>query len=276
MKRLFVGALLFCLCAYPAAAGVADITVTASGLEAEIEFASGVGADLTVAFEQVMGLYETACEVGLSASLIDPTDSALLNRLPDLQLMSIPAAFPVLISIEPLPDEPLAFTGVVSIELHTHDLTYTANSPLRLFAADSGGPFQDITNSIGMGSYRVGGSKGGFSEFMIVADLRPATTVIDEKFSLLQSTLDLYAADIDPTVLSTIQGHLDSAWSWYSAGDPISAKEEIEEFSSAVQANSGRAIPNAWRSARDLNNIAGELRQGAATLRFSLNLAASS
>lgn len=276
MKKLFLGTLFLCLCANPAAAGVADITVTGNGLEAEIEFASGVAADLTVTFEEVVGLYETACEVGLSASLVDPTDPNLLNRLPDLQLTTIPAAFPVLISIEPLPDEPLTFTGVVSFVLHTHDLAYTPNSPLRLFAADTGGPFHDITNSIGMGSYRVGGSKGGFSEFLIVADLRAAADVIDEKFGLLQSALDLNSGDIEEEALTTLQGHLDAAWSWYGAGDLISAKDEIDEFSAAVVANSGHAIPAIWRSARDLVNVAGELRQAAATLRFSLSLAASS
>lgn len=280
MKRFVVSSLLICLTCLSAgpslAQGIVDVAVSGSAVEAEIEFASGIGAELSITFEQVVGLYETARELGLSASLVDATDLELVDRLPDAQLVSIPAAFPVLIEIEPLPDEPLTFTGLVSIVLYTHDLTYTPNSPLRLFAADAGGPFIDITNSIGMGSYRVGGSKGGFSQFLIVSDLRAASTVIEEKFGFLQSTLDANAAEIDDDVLAVLQGHLDAAWSWYGAGDLISAKKEIDDFSGAVQAHSGAAIPAIWRSARDLVNVAGELRQGAATLRFSLSLAASS
>jgi hypothetical protein len=39
-----------------------------------------------------------------------------------------------------------------------------------------------------------------------------------------------------------------------------------------VVANSGSAIPNVWRSSRDLVNAAGLLRAAGETLRFSLGL----
>lgn len=269
-------AALFLLALPAAGSGLSDVTVGPNGVEARIELAGGLEADLEIGFEQVVGLYSGAGSLGLSASAIDPTDLDLLARLPDAQLVSIPAAFPVMLSIEPPASGPLSFTGAVSVNLHTHNLTYTANSPLRLFAADAGGPFYDITQTMGMGSYRVGGSKGGFSEFVIVADLRAATDVIDEKFEILQATLDDNCLDIDEDVHEALQASLDAAWSWYSAGDALSARDEIGEFLDTVKTESGAAIPNVWRSARDLVNVAGELQEGASTLRFSLSLFASS
>ena len=128
---------------------------------------------------------------------------------------------------------------------------------------------------MGTGSYRVGASKGGFSQFLIVTDLRPVRTVINAKFGDLQEVLDLNATEIEASVLSTLQGHLDAAWSWYSAGDVLSARAELEDFIDVVKANSGGNIPSTWRSAGDLVNVAGLLRERASTLRFSLSLSAS-
>lgn len=278
MKRLLVGCVALCLATVGAAGaeGIAEITVTGSAAEAKVELASGVSADLTVSFEQVVGLHAGGGSLGLSAAAIDPTDLALLARLPDVQLMGIPAAFPVLIAVEPPASGPLSFSGVVKIELHTHDLEYTVNSPLRLFAADAGGPFRDITNTMGMGSYRVGGSKGGFSEFLIVTDLRAATAVIDGKFDRIQAVLDDNCTEIGSQELATLQAHLDGAWSWYASGNLLAAIDELDSFVAAVKAGSGQAIPSTWRSGGGLKNVAGELREGAGTLRFSLSLAASS
>lgn len=277
MKNFFVALAATCLFSASAIAdGAVSLTVSGTQVEAQIELASGVGADLTITFEEVVGLHSNAAALGISAGEIDPTDLDLIERFPSSQLVSIPAAFPLMISIEPPATGPLAFSGIVSIDLHTHDLNYTANSPLRLFAATAGGPFHDITNTIGMGSYRTGGSKGGFSEFLIVADLRPVTSVIDDKFDRLQAVLDDNCTEIDSTVLSALQAHLDAAWTSYNAGDLVSAASAVDDFADEAKANSGVAIPSTWRSSGDLVNVAGELRARAATLRFSLNLAASS
>lgn len=276
MRGILIHAGMLALLAVPAAGqGIASVTVTESGAEASIDLVAGFQADLSLRFDQVLGLYPGGEALGLSAIAVDPTDLSLLGRLPDSQLVTIPAAFPVLITIDPPASHGLSFSGAAMISLHTHDLTYTANSPLRLFAADDGGPFYDITYTMGMGSYRVGGSKGKFSEFMIVSDLRPASEVIDAKFGRVQDILDDNAAAVEPTVLDSLQASLDAAWSWYGAGDLVSARTEINHFIDLVTANSGAAIPSTWRSSRDLVNVAGELREGAATLRFSLSLSAS-
>src|SRR6185436_9373281 len=146
-----------------------DLVVQSNEVHAGISFPLNVTADLSIAFEQVEGL--SAESIGLSADLVSPTDPQLLSRL---QNASIPGAFPVLIRIQPPAAGGLTFQGVVSIEVHTHLLPFTVNTPLRLFAASEGGRFHDITASVGMGSYRCTGRKGSFSEFLILVDLRRA------------------------------------------------------------------------------------------------------
>jgi hypothetical protein len=251
--------------------GVSSIEISQNKVNAGIELPGDLKADLELSFEQVLGL--NAQSLGLSAKLIDPTSLNLISRLPTSA--SIPAAFPVMITIDPPSTGPLAFSGIVTIDFHTHNLAYTPNSPFRLMAAEAGKNFQDLTGSNALGSYRTGGSKGGFSEFLIVADIRPANTVITEKFQRLQSKLDDNATAIGNTVLTTLQSTLAAARTAFLANDPLAAAEKIKQFAEIVGQNSGSAIPDVWRSARDVVNVAGDLRSGAATLKFSLLLKAS-
>ena len=58
----------------------------------------GIEGELSISFEDVVGLNEDALDA--SARLVDPLDSGILSRLPG-QNVSIPAAFPVVIRIEP-------------------------------------------------------------------------------------------------------------------------------------------------------------------------------
>ena len=254
----------------PAANGVI-LEVAQNTVTARIELPGNITADLELQFEQALGL--NAESIGLSARLIDPTDLNITSRLPSS--VGVPVAFPILITIDPSPSGPLAFSGIVSINLHTHNLTYTPNSPLRLFSAETGKAFQDITASTGLGSYRTGANKGGFSEFLIAADVRPVDTVISDKFQRLQAKLDGNAKSIAGGVLATLQSSLAAARDAYLANDALGASERIREFADAVKKNSGASIPDVWRSTRDVVNVAGELRSGASTLKFSLLFKAS-
>ena len=254
-----------------AGAGIASVEVTPNHAAVRIELPGNVKADLDIAFEQALGL--TADSLGISARLVNPSDLNLLSRLPSTG--GIPAAFPVLITIEPPASGALAFSGIVSIDLHTHNLNYVTGTPLRLFAAEIGKNFQDLTGSMGMGSMRTGGSKGGFSEFLIASDLRPIATVIDDKFKRLQGILDANAGAIPGALAATLQTQLRAARTAYDANDPVTASDRIGTFADTVKQNSGASIPDVWRSARDVTNVAGDLRAGAATLKFSLLLKAS-
>ena len=254
-----------------AAPGVTGVEISANHATAHIALPGDIGADLDLSFEQSLGL--TVESLGISAKLVDPTSVALVSRLP--ASVGVPAAFPLLIAIEPPSSGPLAFSGVVSIDLHTHNLSYTTNSPLRFYAAESGKSFQDITTSIGLGSYRTGGSKGGFSEFLVVADVRPVDTVIQEKLQRVQAKLDAAATTIPAAVLTALQTQLTAAKNAYLAGNPSDAADKVQQFADAVKQSSGAAIPDVWRSARDVTNLAGDLRSAAATLKFSLLIKAN-
>ena len=254
-----------------AANGLATVGIAQNVVTATVELPGGVKADLEVRFEQVLGL--SVESLGLSARVIDPADLSLIARLPSSA--SVPVGFPVMITIEPPANGPLAFSGIVSIDLHTHNLAYTPNSPLRLLAAEIGKKFQDITTSTSLGSYRAGASKGGFSEFLVAVDTRPVGTVITEKFQRLQTKIDENASAISSTVLSTLQNKLGAARTAFLANDALAAAEKTQEFADFVKQNSGAAIPDVWRSAHDLVNVAGDLRAGASTLKFSLLFKAS-
>jgi hypothetical protein len=130
--------------------------------------------------------------------------------------------------------------------------------------------------SEGRGSYRAGGSTGDFSEFLIVVDQRPIDTVIVGKFDALQSLLNQHAGAIPPTVAAVLQQHLTLARTLYQAGDTVAAIGQMTAFSQYVVAHSGTDIPDVWR-AHDASvvNIAGLLRAGADTLKFSLDRKAS-
>src|SRR6185503_7998160 len=163
----------------------------------------------------------------------------------------------------------LSFSGVASVDVHTHDLSFTADTPLRLFKAPVGGPFADVTESMGMGSYRARGSSGGFSQFLIVADLRSESDVVEQKLDALDAAFAKGAAAIPTSVRNVLQGSLSAIRTAWDGGDVRGAITAAEGFAAAVKAAADAgSMPNVWRSARDLDNVAGNLRAAAGTLRF--------
>lgn len=248
-----------------AAEGIVNLVAQGNEVSAGISLPLNVSADLKITFEQAEGLSPES--IGLSASLVSLTDSGLLARLQDAL---IPSAFPVLLRIAPPADGGLTFQGVTTIEIHTHLLPFTVNTPLRLFAAEEGGPFRDITASVGMGSFRCAGRKGSFSEFLILVDLRGVNRVITRKLDNLDQLLAAHEASIDPVVFGDLAALAAEIRSRFSAGQTQTAIAKTEEFVALVQAHSGTEIPNVWRATRDLTNVAGFLRSAGDTLRFSL------
>jgi hypothetical protein len=246
--------------------GIASATVSGSSISVTVALPGGLGADLTLSFEDVSGL--SLASLGVSARLINPLDPVLLARLPG----GVAPALPVMLRIEPPLTGPLTFTGIASLEIHTHNLLYTAGCPLRLFSAPVGGAFQDITVAMGPGSYRAVGNKGGFSEFLIVSDTRPVDPVITLKLDRLEGMLDDYTASIPGPLYDDLEARLDAVRAEFTQGDTLAAIAEVDGFLAVVEQHSGTEIPDVWRSARDLKNVAGYLRAEAGTLRFSLAL----
>lgn len=260
--------------ASPASAGLINLSVSSDELTADIDLAGALDGELLVELEDSTNLSTTS--LGASVDLLDLLDILDVNSRMPLGAISLPTAYPVKLTIEPGTSSGLEFDGVVEIEVYTNDLTFVLGSTLRLFAAPLNGDFEDITTSISGGSYRVRGSKGEFSEFVIANDLRSVDTVIGVKLARLADVLVEHESDIDPTVYATLESYLGDVATEYDAEDEEEAIEALDDFLDTVESNSGPNIPNTWRAARDLDNVAGKLRSIAETLRFSLGLKAGS
>lgn len=256
-----------------ATAAIQNPEVEGNELTAQIELNPGLSAELTLRFENSIGL--SVDNLGLSVTSVSPTDVDLLQRLPDPTAISIPAGFPVLLTVAPPADGGFAFEGVAEVELYTHNLQYVVGTPFRIFSASPGEDFRDITASVSGGSYRTRGSTGSFSEFLIVADTRLLTTAVNTKFDRVESILNQAAGDLDTVLYSELDALFQDAKTAWASDDLPAAIAAIEDFEARVDQAGGSEIPNVWRSARDLNNVAGRLRAAAHTLRFSLVLASN-
>lgn len=275
MRRLRLFAALVCSLAALAAGGTVaaaeplNVTVDGNELVANLQVAGGYSAKLTVTFENVVGL--SAESLNVSATAVDPFDTTLLNRLGSAA-SGLPTGFPMLVSIEPDPNRGLSFSGTVNVELYTHDLEFVAASPFRLYSAPHGGAFEDITVFHGSGSYRSGGTKGNFSEFIIVVETRTPLAASGDKLQALRNLLDASAGSMEATTYSDLSNLLGAAESAYAAGSLVAAVTYVEAFADAVK-KQGNSIPNVWSPSHSLENVGGKLRAKAETLRFSLTLA---
>ncbi len=241
-------------------------TISGNELTARIELGGGLAADLTITFESVVGLNANA--LALTATSLNPKDLSFASRLPTG--VSIPSGFPVVVKVEPTAASALAFEGVYKLSLHTHNLALGANSPLRLYRAPQGGAFGDMTGFLQAGSVRAGGSGPGFSEFLIAADPRNVDSVINAKFDALGSALSSNAGALPDAVAADLQQRFNQARAAYVTGALVTAIEGITAFGDEVKKQSGAVIPNVWRANGGPTNVAGLLRAGADTLKFSL------
>lgn len=249
-----------------------SVALSISGNEALGTFdIAGIGADLRIAFENVVGLNSSALDV--TATLVNPVDPGLLSRLPTAGgLVGIPVGYPVVVRISPSASSALTFEGAYTVSFHTHNLQLDPNVPFSLFKSSDGGPFKDITKSEGRGSYRDDGSGGDFSEFLIAVDLRPIDSVVAGKFDDVQALLNNNADTIAPDTLARLQANLSLARTLYQSGAIREAIVAMTAFSRYVKAHGGDEIPDVWRAnCSPLINVAGLLRSGAETLRFSLD-----
>lgn len=243
--------------------------ISGNELKAKAELPGGLDVEVAITFEQVVGLNPSA--LSLTATLLDPTDLALLGRLSGAGLVTVPAAFPVLVRVEPGASSSLSFSGISTLSIYTHALTL-GTAPLRLFRAPSGGSFQDMTGFLATGSVRAGGGTGSYSEFLIVADARPLDSVILGKFDALAALLTAHASSMLPAVHAGLSQRLANARAHFEGGAIKEAIGAVEGFGEEVKKQSGAAIPDVWRANSNLVNVAGLLRAGADTLRFSLTL----
>ena len=273
MRRIYALLALVFLAALPAVAAPTQPLAIAPSL-LSLGSSSGtlsvslLGTDVSLTFENVSGL--NLLSLGLSVQLVNPLDPGLRARLPAGTTFS---ALPVMLRIEPPAWGGLSFRGVASLDIHTHLLPYLPASPLRIFSAPLGGQFRDVTADMGPGSYRARGTMGGFSEFLIVVDLRTVDQVIASKVGALESMLDTYEGTMPGSVYDDLEEILEDIEADIAANHLEDAIAGVDDFLEEVEDHSGgTGIPNVWRAARDVQNAAGYLRAGAMTLRFSLVL----
>jgi hypothetical protein len=226
----------------------------------------GITATITLRFDDVSGL--SSGSLGVSARLVDPLDPSLLARLGNPADLSVPASFPLLVTIEPPMLGGLAFRNTVSVEIYTTLLSYSSNSSLRLFKAQLGGPFHDITTAIEPGSVRARGATPEFSEFLIVADLRDRNALADGKLAALESRVATQVADA--AAMLALSTQLSLVRAGFEDHDYGRAVAELDTFASLAAGYAGSAVPNQWRALRDRQNVGGALVAEAQSLRFAL------
>lgn len=242
------------------------VNVVVSGNAAMVRIGTSLMpiADLTLTFDDATGL--SAASLGISAESVNLGDPALLARLSELSLTTMPASLPVMITVEPPPAGGLSFRRLVNVEVHTHALVYSPGSRLRLFKAPLGGAFHDITGSVLSGSVRTRGTTPGFSQFLVLADPRPSSAVIVGKLADLRNKLAAVALPLR----NSLSSHLDDVQAALEAADFTAATTSLDAFRAQVASQAGSSIPQEWRAQRDTENTAGELLAGADTLGFSI------
>lgn len=253
------------------ASGVASaqpvpVSVNVSGNVATIQIGNPIQplADLTLTFDNASGL--SADSLGVSAKLVDVADPDLLARLPDPRLTRPDSALPLLVTIEPPSAGGLSFRRTARVELHTHALAYSVGSSYRLIKAPLGGGFRDITDEIASGSVRARGTTGGFSQFLIVTDLRETGAVVADKFARLRADVDALPAAERPAFDNLV----DAAQAAVDSGDYAGALAALDTVRARAVARAGSAIADVWSASSASDNLAGALIADAATLTFSV------
>lgn len=244
-----------------------SLTISDNTIQAKLELAPEIAVDLTVEFENAVGL--NANSVDISAQLLNPTSASILSRLPS-SLISAPGAFPVMVSIEPKTDKGFAFEGVAAVELYTKALHYTVGSPLRLFRSHDNEAFEDITMLTASGSFRARGNTGSFSDFIIMLDTRTQTDVISTKYALLDTLVNNARNSISGGLLVSIDGALTSLYSSLNTADYAAALTTVDSLIAMVEGADGAQVDDVWRSSDDIVNVKGELLTRLYTLRYSL------
>lgn len=266
-------ALVLTACAAGAHAGSVVVTIV-DGRKAHADIslpAPGGGqytAEFEIEFENPQNL-TVAC-VGLDADVLDAGEIAdVESRMPAPGNQVIDAAFPVRVTVEPPSGCGLQFDDEVHVEYHTVDLAYVPFSPYRLMKAPVGLGFADITGGVLSGSVRARGSGGSFSEFVIAKTLvQNYANDADAGYDALEARLDDPAIGLSAQL--TLQADLAVSRAAFDAANYTQAIAHLDDLDLHCASLGGPALPNVWRSARDLVNAEGELVTLSGNVKFAL------
>lgn len=272
----FAGSMAVFPCARLLAGDSVIVTIIGNKAKAEISLlmpSPGSGhysADFELEFDNPQHL-AAEC-LGISADVLDAGEIASIeSRLPPNEV--IDPAFPVRVTVEPPPPPAcnLWFYYDVKVSLDTPDLTFSPYSEYRLAKAPIGGSaaFHDITASVTAGSVRVRGGAGGFSEFVLVKDtVQDNAAVAAQGYTALEQRLEDPA--IGMTAQLTLQTDLAISRAAFEAGNYAQAIVHLDDLDYHCAILGGPALPNIWRSARDLVNAEGEVVSFTGNIRFAL------
>jgi hypothetical protein len=287
LGRSWVAALALCLLPWAAAFAQVVVTVNGNVAHADISLVSGASTydgEVTITFDTPTDL--TPQGLNLTAQVVNPTDPAIVNRLPSGVIVD--PAFPVLITVEPTAFERifasglelnetgggnLRFVNAYDFEIHTHELVFVPGTQYRVFKAPLAGAFFDITADVTNGSVRGRGRSGGFSQFLMVRDTRPETVLglpVIALGKLVDLELRLVAAILGNVLRLELAGLLTNVQLALLSLNYAAAIVQIDLFILRVDQEAGTGIQNVWRSQRDLVNDAGDLDGLARSLRYSL------
>ncbi|MGB0135284.1 DUF6689 family protein [Dokdonella sp.] len=208
--------------------------------------------------------------VGFSVEILDATAIAdVESRLPDPLNQSIDPALPLRVTIEPPVACGLEFEDDYDAEFDADNLVWNAQSPYRLMKAPIGGSYRDITAEVTPGSVRARGCGGTFSEFVLVVDqVQDYASESVAAFADLGITLANGA--IGPTAITTLGNDSSVSQAAFAAGNYAEAIARLDDMDEHCGTLGGPALPNRWRSARDLENLEGEVVSRSGHLKFLL------
>jgi Family of unknown function (DUF6689) len=210
--------------------------------------------------------------IGITADVLDASEiSDIESRLPHGAggQQIIDPAFPVRITVEPPPDCGLAFQDQYDVSLDTPDLVYAPFSPYRLMKAPIGQAFRYVTGTVTAGSVRSRGRAGGFSEFVMIKDTAPQySNDCQNEYDALGTRLA--SATMSPAARRTLETDLAVSRAAYYANDLAQAIAYLANFDAHAAQFGGDALPNRWRSARDLDDVEGDLVGRTNSLRFMM------
>ena len=246
--------------------------VSRGGTERNLITNGGLEMEVTVDFEYATSLQPESLD--FFAFDFDPLNTGVLDRLP--AGVSVDPAFPVYFAIGADPFSRPAARGDWEVSMKTRVLSFVAGSPYRLFTADPGGDFNDATTSLGVGSLIAGAHVGRFdefgeTEFLVVKDLRPISTVVMDKVNGVETLLDVF--NLDATVKAQLGTLLATAKASIMAENYGQAILDLDAFLAYIEERSGIDLNDIWRADDNRINHAGLLSARAKTLQFSLSLA---
>lgn len=251
--------------------GIDLIEIHGNQYIARISTANNFEAELVITFESP-DLLLAVTSLDVSATEVVPT--SLQARLPPG--VFLPARFPVVIQVDQGSDllTAVTFDNGYSVALRTPDLELRSYSPYRLFKAHNGGAFEDLTSSIGLGSYRARGTSGSFSEFVIAADMRPQGQILEQKYQDIQTVLDdENGVGITAGTYNVLNGELGASYSAFQAANLPLAVDNAEAMLGTIDAESGISIEASYDGGADVS-LAGDLTGAVESLRAALEIAA--